>query len=107
MFGMPNTIDWREIFAKNQERHPTGDPVEPADDAEREFYAALAAYKERNRKPFPSLSEVLDVLLALGYRKDATLPRLEEPRPPRKGQRGYRSKPDPIPSPRRHKPKYS
>ena len=34
-----------------------------------EFMKALDAFKRDQRKPFPTCSEVLDVLLALGYRK--------------------------------------
>ena len=34
-----------------------------------EFMTALDAYKRSEGKPFPTCSEVLDVVLALGYRK--------------------------------------
>jgi hypothetical protein len=34
-----------------------------------EFVAAIDEYKRQNQRPFPSWSEVLQVLKALGYRK--------------------------------------
>ena len=36
-----------------------------------EFLMAINEYKRINRRPFPSWSEVLDVMTALGYRKVA------------------------------------
>ncbi len=36
-----------------------------------EFLMAINEYKRVNRRPFPSWSEVLDVMTALGYRKVA------------------------------------
>jgi hypothetical protein len=36
-----------------------------------EFLMAINEYKRINRRPFPSWSEVLDVMKALGYRKVA------------------------------------
>ena len=39
---------------------------------EREFMNALDAYKREHRRPFPTSSEVLTVLLSLGYRKEST-----------------------------------
>ena len=36
-----------------------------------EFIQAIEEYKKVNRKPFPSWTEVLDILQALGYRKVA------------------------------------
>ena len=36
-----------------------------------EFLMAINEYKKVNRRPFPSWSEVLDVMKALGYRKVA------------------------------------
>lgn len=35
-----------------------------------EFMMALDKYKRDNRRPFPTCSEVLRVLVSLGYRKD-------------------------------------
>jgi hypothetical protein len=42
---------------------------------EMEFLTAIDAYKRANRRPFPTWSEVLEVIRALGYRK------VETPRP--------------------------
>ncbi|MDE2104898.1 MAG: hypothetical protein KGL39_47110 [Patescibacteria group bacterium] len=38
-------------------------------DDEREFMVAMDTYKCQNRRPFPAWTEVLAVLLSLGYRK--------------------------------------
>jgi hypothetical protein len=61
-------------------------------DEEIVFMKAMDQYKRDNRRPFPTWSEVLEVLYSLGYRKvaDATsLPGLgsesEPRRPPKKG----------------------
>src|SRR3712207_6034941 len=40
-------------------------------DEEITFMKAMDAYKRANRRPFPTWSEVLEVLRALGYRKVA------------------------------------
>jgi hypothetical protein len=40
-------------------------------DEQFEFLQAITVYKRVNRRPFPSWSEVLDVMKALGYRKVA------------------------------------
>lgn len=40
-------------------------------DEQFEFIAAINEYKRVNRRPFPSWTEVLDVIKALGYRKVA------------------------------------
>jgi hypothetical protein len=53
-----------------QLRHPA--TAEPAyTDEERDFLAAVHAYKVRNDRPFPTWREVLAVLAALGYRRVA------------------------------------
>ena len=36
-----------------------------------EFIMAVNEYKKVNKRPFPSLTEILDVMKALGYRKVA------------------------------------
>lgn len=36
---------------------------------ELEFMRAVDAYKRSRRRPFPTLTEILDVARALGYRK--------------------------------------
>ena len=38
-----------------------------------EFMRAMDQYKRDNRRPFPTWSEVLEVLLALGYRRVAEM----------------------------------
>jgi hypothetical protein len=40
-------------------------------DEETNFMKAMERYKRENRRPFPTLSEVLEVLVSLGYRKVA------------------------------------
>ena len=40
-------------------------------DDETEFMKAMDRYKRENRRPFPTWSEVLEVLGSLGYRKVA------------------------------------
>ena|SRR5271154_953251 len=52
------------------------------------FMKAMDQYKRDNRRPFPTWSEVLEVLHALGYRKVAEptiLPGLHPNSPPKKG----------------------
>jgi len=36
-----------------------------------EFIMAIEEYKRVNKRPFPSWTEILDILTALGYRKVA------------------------------------
>jgi hypothetical protein len=51
-----------------------------------EFMKAMDQYKRDNRRPFPTWSEVLEVLRALGYRKVAehtTMPGLGAAMPPK------------------------
>ena len=40
-------------------------------DEQFEFLMAINEYKRVNKRPFPSWTEVLDVMRALGYRKVA------------------------------------
>ena len=40
-------------------------------DAQVEFLQAVNQYKKENTRPFPSWTEVLDIILAMGYRKVA------------------------------------
>ena len=57
-------------------------------DEEIAFMKAMDQYKRDNRRPFPTWSEVLEVLAALGYRKVAaatSLPGLSPSAPPPKG----------------------
>jgi hypothetical protein len=51
-----------------------------------EFMMAMDQYKRENRRPFPIWSEVLEVLLAIGYRKVADpmqMPGLSTTMPPK------------------------
>jgi hypothetical protein len=43
-----------------------------------EFLMAIDAYKRHNSRPFPTWTEVLDVIKAIGYRKVAEPQSLEE-----------------------------
>jgi hypothetical protein len=49
------------------------------------FMRAMDQYKRDNRRPFPTWSEVLEVLRALGYRKVAQATALPGLSPPPKG----------------------
>jgi len=76
---------------KNSERRRQIDPTtcerEYTDD-QITFMKAMDQYKRDNRRPFPTWSEVLEVLQSLGYRKveQATeLPGLHPQAPPPKG----------------------
>ncbi len=53
----------RQIDPTTCERDYTDDEIE--------FMRAMDQYKRDNRRPFPTWSEVLEVLRALGYRKTA------------------------------------
>src|SRR6266480_844913 len=53
----------RQIDPTTCERDYTNDEIE--------FMKAMDQYKRDNRRPFPTWSEVLEVLRALGYRKTA------------------------------------
>lgn len=48
-------------------------PSRPADAATSEFTRAIEEYKRRHNRPFPTWSEVLEVLRGLGYTKRAGL----------------------------------
>ena len=54
-------------------RRPGGGPAAPAEGApgEREFTLAMKAYQASSGRMFPTWSEVLEVLQALGYTKAA------------------------------------
>ncbi len=55
------------------------------DNDEIEFMKAMDQYKRENRRPFPTWSEVLEVLRAMGYRKVADptqMPGLSHTMPP-------------------------
>ena len=55
-------------------------------DEETEFMKAMDRYKRENRRPFPTWSEVLEVLISLGYRKvepEGDLPGIKRDAPPK------------------------
>jgi len=59
---------------KNSERRRLIDPTtceRDYNDDETEFMKAMDRYKRENRRPFPTWSEVLEVLHSLGYRRVA------------------------------------
>ncbi len=56
-------------------------------DEQFEFLMAIDQYKKANQRPFPSWTEVLEVVLALGYRKVA------EPQ----SLKSFKKEPDPVP----------
>ncbi len=67
----------RQIDPTTCERDYTNDEIE--------FMKSMDQYKRDNRRPFPTWSEVLEVLRALGYRKTAEqtqMPGLGESMPP-------------------------
>ena len=58
----------RKIPSRNRYYGPDGGTLT---DAHVEFGAAIDRYKREKKRPFPLYSEILDVLMALGYRKVA------------------------------------
>jgi hypothetical protein len=91
--NIPVAVDRRQTGERRQqgERRRQVDPTtceRDYNDNEIEFMKAMDQYKRDNRRPFPTWSEVLEVLHALGYRKvaEATiLPGLHPGSPPKKG----------------------
>lgn len=66
----------RQVGERRRQVDPTTCERDYRDD-EIEFMKAMDQYKRDNRRPFPTWSEVLEVLTALGYRRVAeptTLP---------------------------------
>ena len=49
-------------------------------DEQFEFLMAIDEYKRKNRRPFPTWTEVFEVIKALGYRKVAEPQGLDQPR---------------------------
>jgi hypothetical protein len=86
---VPVTVERRQgTERRNQgERRRQVDPTTCERDYSEEeivFMKAMDQYKRANRRPFPTWSEVLEVLYALGYRKTAeasALPGLAPPVP--------------------------
>jgi hypothetical protein len=76
--NIPVALDRRARNAaekrKNSERRRLIDPTTCERDyteEELEFMKAMERYKRENRRPFPTWSEVLEVLRSLGYRRVA------------------------------------
>lgn len=72
---IPVAVERRKKERRNQgERRRQVDPTTCERDYNEEeilFMKAMDQYKRDNRRPFPTWSEVLEVLRALGYRKVA------------------------------------
>ncbi len=49
-------------------------------DEQFEFIKAIELYKRANQRPFPSFTEVLEIAIALGYRKVAEPTPITSPR---------------------------
>ena len=60
----------RDLGERRRQIDPTTCERDYNDD-EIEFMKAMDQYKRENRRPFPTWSEVLEVLRAMGYRKTA------------------------------------
>ena len=60
--------DRRQLVERRRQVDPTTCERDYTDD-EITFMKAMDQYKRANRRPFPTWSEVLEVLHALGYRK--------------------------------------
>ena len=76
--------DEREKGERRRQIDPTTCERDYSSD-EIEFMKAMDQYKRDNRRPFPTWSEVLEVLRAMGYRKVAdpsTMPGLKNAMPP-------------------------
>ncbi len=71
---IPVALDRRKNKERRGERRRQVDPTtceRDYNDEEIAFMKAMDQYKRDNRRPFPTWSEVLEVLRALGYRKVA------------------------------------
>jgi hypothetical protein len=74
--NIPVAVDRRRQNAaekrRTSERRRLIDPTtceRDYNDDETSFMRAMERYKRENRRPFPTWSEVLEVLVSLGYRK--------------------------------------
>jgi hypothetical protein len=91
--NIPVAIDRRRQNAaekrRTSERRRLIDPTtceRDYDEAETSFMKAMERYKRENRRPFPTWSEVLEVLISLGYRKveaEGDLPGIKREAPPK------------------------
>jgi hypothetical protein len=77
----PNIASRREIMdRRRQDRRRQIDPTtceRDYSDGEIEFMRAMDDYKRKSGRPFPTWSEVLEVVMSLGYRKVADPSTLE------------------------------
>src|SRR5262249_17395611 len=75
--SIPVALDRRKSKDRRQQQGERRRQVDPTTcerdytDEEISFIKAMDQYKRDNRRPFPTWSEVLEVLRALGYRKVA------------------------------------
>jgi hypothetical protein len=91
--NIPVAIDRRRANAaekrRTSERRRLIDPTtceRDYNEDETHFMKAMERYKRENRRPFPTWSEVLEVLISLGYRKveaEGDLPGIKREAPPK------------------------
>jgi hypothetical protein len=91
--NIPVAIDRRRQNAaekrRTSERRRLIDPTtceRDYNEDETAFMKAMERYKRENRRPFPTWSEVLEVLVSLGYRKvapEGDLPGIKRDAPPK------------------------
>jgi hypothetical protein len=91
--NIPVAVDRRRQNAaekrRTSERRRLIDPTtceRDYDEQETAFMKAMERYKRENRRPFPTWSEVLEVLISLGYRKvepEGDLPGIKRDTPPK------------------------
>ena len=91
--NIPVAVDRRRQNAaekrRTSERRRLIDPTtceRDYDEQETAFMKAMERYKRENRRPFPTWSEVLEVLISLGYRKvepEGDLPGIKRDAPPK------------------------
>jgi hypothetical protein len=85
----PKTLGQKKIPGERAERRRKIDPTTCERDYssdEIQFMRAMDQYKRENRRPFPTWSEVLEVMCAIGYRKVAEptqMPGLSTTMPPK------------------------
>jgi len=82
-----NAAEKRKTSERRRLIDPTTCERDYTDD-ETAFMKAMERYKRENRRPFPTWSEVLEVLHSLGYRKVAEpsdMPNGKTPKAPPKG----------------------
>lgn len=91
--NIPVAVDRRRQNAaekrRTSERRRLIDPTtceRDYNEDETDFMKAMERYKRENRRPFPTWSEVLEVLISLGYRKvapEGDLPGVKRDTPPK------------------------